>query len=122
MIYNQTLLRVIDNTGARLALCIRVLRKSPKSRGVVGDKITCVVKHIIPRKHVERGSIHPAVIVRDGKFCRRKDGTYTRFDKSACVLLNKKNLPWGTNIIGPVSRELRNKGFMKVISKATIAI
>lgn len=121
MIYTQSLLSVIDNTGARSALCIRVLKKAPLSRGVVGDIIICTIKHIIPGKRVKRGTIQKAVIVRDGKFRRRKDGTYTRFDKSACVLL-RKNLPWGTNIIGPVSRELRKKGFMKVISKATIAI
>jgi len=122
MVYHHSILRVIDNTGARLALCIRVLRKSPKSRGFVGDKIICTVKHIIPHKKAERGEIYRAVIVRDGKFLRRKQGMYTRFDKSACILLKKGNLPWGNNIIGPVSRELRKKGFMKVISKATLAL
>lgn len=123
MVYNQSLVQVIDNSGARSALCIRVLRKSPKSRGRVGDKIICVVKHIIPHKKVDRGSLQTAVIVRDGRFVRRKDGTLVRFDKSACIILNlRKNIPLGNKIMGPVSRDLRKKGLMKVISKASIAI
>jgi large subunit ribosomal protein L14 len=121
MVYAQTILRVIDNSGARLAMCIRVLGKGPRQRATVGDKIIVTLKAIIPHKRVKKGQLFTALVVRDNRNLRRKTGIQIKFDSTACVLM-KKNLPFARRIKGPVCRELRRQGFLKVISLASLAL
>lgn len=118
MIQPQTRLRVADNTGAKEVLCIRVLRGSNKRYGRVGDVIVGAVKEATPGGGVKKGEVVRAVVVRVAKEYRRHDGSYIRFDDNAAVLLNPQNNPRGTRIFGPVARELRDKGFMRIISLA----
>ena len=118
MIQMQTNLDVADNSGARMVQCIKVLGGSGRKTASVGDVIVVSIKEAIPRGRVKKGDIHRAVIVRTSKEVKRNDGTCIRFDKNAAVLVNKSNEPIGTRIFGPVTRELRNKGQMKIISLA----
>ncbi len=118
MIQMQTNLDVADNSGARRVMCIKVLGGSKRKFASVGDVIVVSVKEAIPRGRVKKGDVHRAVIVRTSKEIRRTDGSLIRFDTNAAVLINKQNEPIGTRIFGPVTRELRTKNFMKIISLA----
>ena len=118
MIQMQTNLDVADNSGARRVQCIKVLGGSKRKYASVGDIIVVSVKDAIPRGRVKKGDVHRAVVVRTAKEIRRADGTSIRFDRNAAVLINKTNEPIGTRIFGPVTRELRGKAFMKIISLA----
>ena len=118
MIQMQTNLEVADNSGARRVQCIKVLGGSKRKYASVGDVIVVSVKEAIPRGRVKKGDVHQAVIVRTAKEIRRADGTSIRFDSNAAVLINKQGEPIGTRIFGPVTRELRGKKFMKIISLA----
>ena len=118
MIQMQTQLEVADNSGARRVQCIKVLGGSKRMSAGVGDVIVVSVKEAIPRGRVKKGDIHRAVIVRTAKEIRRRDGTTIRFDSNAAVLINKQHEPIGTRIFGPVTRELRAKQFMKIVSLA----
>ena len=118
MIQMQTNLDVADNSGARRVMCIKVLGGSKRRVATVGDVIVVSVKEAIPRGRVKKGDVHQAVIVRTAKEIRRPDGSAIRFDRNAAVLINKQGEPIGTRIFGPVTRELRAKQFMKIISLA----
>ena len=118
MIQMQTNLDVADNSGARRVQCIKVLGASKRRTASVGDVIVVSIKEAIPRGKVKKGDVHQAVIVRTAKEIRRADGTSIRFDRNAAVLINKQGEPIGTRIFGPVTRELRAKKFMKIISLA----
>jgi len=117
MIQHRSMLQVADNTGAKKLMCIRVLGGYKKRYAQIGDVITCSVKEAAPRGLVKKSEIVHAVIVRQRKEKRRKDGTYIRFDENAVVIIDKKTKePKGTRIFGPIARELRVKGFKKIIS------
>ena len=118
MIQMQSNLEVADNSGARRIQCIKVLGGSGRKSAGVGDIIVVSIKEAIPRGRVKKGDVHRAVIVRTSKEVRRNDGSCIRFDKNAAVLVNKSNEPIGTRIFGPVTRELRGRKFMKIISLA----
>lgn len=118
MIQSETRLRVADNSGAKEVLCFKVLGGTRKRYARVGDIIVVTVKNAIPGGMVKKGDISRAVIVRTKKEIRRVDGSYVRFDDNAAVLLTGAGEPRGTRIFGPVARELREKGFMKIISMA----
>jgi len=118
MIQEETSLTVADNSGAKSIKCIRVLGGSDRRYAGVGDIIVVTVKSAIPGGAVKKGEVSRAVIVRTVKETRRKDGSYIKFDENAAVLINNQNEPKGTRIFGPVSRELREKHFMKIISLA----
>lgn len=118
MIQVESNLEVADNSGARRVQCIRVLGGTGRRFASVGDIIKVAVKEAIPRGRVKKGDVHDAVIVRTAKEIHRVDGTAIRFDKNAAVLINKTGEPIGTRIFGPVTRELRAKRFMKIISLA----
>ncbi len=114
----QSNLQVADNSGAQLVQCIKVLGGSHHNVASIGDVIVVSVKKAIPRGKVKKGDVYRAVIVRTAKEIHRKDGSSIRFDRNAAVLLNKQNEPIGTRIFGPVTRELRDTGFMKIVSLA----
>ena len=116
MIQMQSNLDVADNSGARRVQCIKVLGGSKRKYASVGDIIVVSVKEAIPRGRVKKGDIHRAVIVRTAKEIHRPDGSSIRFDRNAAVLINQAGEPIGTRIFGPVTRELRSKGYMKIIS------
>lgn len=119
MIQQETRLAVADNTGAQELLCIRVLGGSRRKYGHVGDVIVATVKEATPTAAVKKGDVVKAVIVRVAKEYRRPDGSYIRFDDNAAVVLDSAGInPRGTRIFGPVARELREKGFMKIVSLA----
>ena len=118
MIQNETRLKVADNTGAREILCIRVMGGSRRRYAGVGDIITATVKQANPQGSVKKGEVVTAVVVRTKSGVRRADGSLIRFDTNAAVLLTNKLEPIGTRIFGPVTRELRNVQFMKIISLA----
>ena len=118
MIQMQTNLDVADNSGARRVQCIRVLGGSRRKYASVGDIIVVSIKDAIPRGRVKKGEVMRAVVVRTAKDVRRTDGSSIRFDRNAAVLINKQGEPIGTRIFGPVTRELRAKGYMKIISLA----
>jgi large subunit ribosomal protein L14 len=118
MIQVESNLEVADNSGARRVQCIKVLGGSKRKYASVGDVIVVSVKEAIPRGRVKKGDVHRAVIVRTAKEVRRPDGSAIRFDRNAAVLINKQNEPIGTRIFGPVTRELRAKNHMKIISLA----
>ena len=118
MIQMQTNLEGADNSGARRVQCIKVLGGSKRKTASVGDIIVVSVKEAIPRGRVKKGDIHQAVIVRTAKQIHRNDGTSIKFDQNAAVLINKQGEPIGTRIFGPVTRELRARRFMKIISLA----
>ncbi len=117
MIQETTRLKVADNTGARTIMCIRVMGGSNRKYAAVGDIIIAAVKTAAPNSAVKKGEVVRAVVVRTAKEYGRSDGSYIRFDENAAVLLEKENTnPRGTRIFGPVGRELREKGFMKIVS------
>ncbi len=118
MIQSSTYLESADNTGAKKLFCIKVLGGSGRKYARLGDVIVVSVKEAIPSAKVSKGTIHKAVIVRVRKEQRRIDGSYVRFDNNAAVIINKDNEPVGTRVFGPIARELRLKGFMKIISLA----
>ena len=118
MIQTQSTLRVADNTGAKSIMCIKVLGRSKKQYARIGDIIKVSVKEAVPRGRVKKGEIYNAVVVRTAKGVRRIDGSLLKFDENAAVLLNNKLEPIGTRIFGPVTRELRNARFMKIVSLA----
>jgi large subunit ribosomal protein L14 len=118
MIQMQTLLTAADNSGARTLQCIKVLGGSHRRYAYVGDVIKVSVKDAIPRGKVKKGEVYDAVVVRTRHGVRRPDGSLIRFDGNAAVLLSNKLEPIGTRIFGPVTRELRNVQFMKIISLA----
>ena len=118
MIQMQTNLEVADNSGARRVQCIKVLGGSKRRSAGVGDIIVVSVKEAIPRGRVKKGDGHRAVIVRTASAIRRTDGSVIRFDGNAAVLINRQGEPIGTRIFGPVTRELRGKNFMKIVSLA----
>ena len=118
MIQMQTNLDVADNSGARRVQCIKVLGGSHRRTATIGDIIVVSVKEAIPRGRVKKGDVHQAVIVRTAKEIRRPDGSAIRFDRNAAVLINKQGEPIGTRIFGPVTRELRARKFMKIVSLA----
>ena len=118
MIQQESRLRIADNTGAKEILCIRVLGGSARRYGGVGDVIVASVKQTTPMSSVKKGEVVRAVIVRTAKKYGRPDGSYIRFDENAAVILDDHQNPRGTRIFGPVGRELRDKGFMKIVSLA----
>ncbi len=118
MIQMQSILRVADNTGARSIMCIKVLGGSKRKYASIGDIIKVSVKDAAPRGRVKKGEVYTAVVVRTAKGVRRADGSLIKFDSNAAVLLNNKLEPIGTRIFGPVTRELRNAQFMKIVSLA----
>jgi len=118
MIQMQTKLDIADNSGARKVQCIKVLGGSHRRYAGIGDIIKVSIKEAIPRGKVKKGDVYTAVVVRTAKGVRRKDGSTIRFDNNSAVLLNAKLEPIGTRIFGPVTRELRDKNFMKIISLA----
>jgi large subunit ribosomal protein L14 len=118
MIQMQSNLEVADNSGARRVQCIKVLGGSKRTSAGVGDVIVVSVKEAIPRGRVKKGEVHRAVIVRTRKDVHRTDGSSIRFDRNAAVLINAQGEPIGTRIFGPVTRELRGKNYMKIISLA----
>ena len=118
MIQMQTNLDVADNSGARRVMCIKVLGGSKRKYATIGDVIVVSVKEAIPRGRVKKGEVMKAVVVRISKDIKRPDGSIIRFDRNAAVLINKQGEPIGTRIFGPVTRELRARKFMKIISLA----
>jgi large subunit ribosomal protein L14 len=125
MIQQQTYLDIADNTGAKQAMCIKVLRGS-SSRGKfkrkvahIGDVVICAVKKALPAGEIKKGEIIRCVVVRTKQPTRRSDGSYVRFDHNAAVVIDKDNNPRGTRIFGAVARELREKNFMKIVSLAS---
>ena len=118
MIHVETNLEVADNSGARRVQCIRILGGSRRRSASIGDIIVVTVKEAIPRGRVKKGDIHKAVIVRTAKEINRSDGTSIRFDRNAAVLINPQGEPIGTRIFGPVTRELRGRSFMRIVSLA----
>ncbi len=118
MIQTETILNVADNSGAKKVLCIRVLGGTRKRYARIGDVIVVTVKEAIPHAKVKKGDVVKAVIVRTVKEIKRTDDTWIKFDENAAVILGASGEPVGTRIFGPVARELRNQGFMKIISLA----
>lgn len=118
MIQAQTRLKVADNTGAKEIMCIRVLGGSFRRSGNIGDVIIASVKKAIPGGVVKKGDVIKAVIVRTSKGLKRQDGTHINFDDNAAVIIDNQKQPKGTRIFGPIARELRDKGYMKIISLA----
>jgi len=118
VIQQETKLKIVDNTGGKEASCIKVLGGSGRRYATLGDIIVVSVTKATPRSSVEKGTVHKAVIVRTKKERKREDGTAVRFDDNACVLLDANKEPVGTRIFGPVGEELRDRGFMRLISLA----
>jgi len=118
MIQVETKLKVADNSGAKTVQCIKVLGGSKRKYARVGDVIVVSVKEAIPGSNVKKGSVQKAVVVRTVKEFGRKDGSFIRFSDNAAVVINDNGEPRGTRIFGPVARELREKGFMRIVSLA----
>jgi large subunit ribosomal protein L14 len=118
MIQQQTMLVISDNSGARKAMCIKVLGGTRRRYASVGDIVVVAIKDAIPNSAIKKGQVARAVIVRTKKEVRRKDGSYIRFDQNAAVIIDENKEPKGTRIFGPVARELRDKEFMKIVSLA----
>ncbi|MBI4977439.1 MAG: 50S ribosomal protein L14 [Spirochaetes bacterium] len=118
MIQTLSRLAVADNTGIKLLKCIKVLGGTRRRYASVGDVIVCSIKDLLPTSSFEKGGIVKAVIVRTKKEIKRSDGSYIRFDENAAVVIDDKLEPRGKRIFGPVARELRDKGFMKIVSLA----
>ena len=118
MIQQESRLVVADNSGAKEALCIRVLGGTRKRYASVGDVIVVAIKSVIPASDVKKGAVSKAIIVRTKKEIRRPDGSYIRFDENAAVIIRDDKSPRGTRIFGPVARELRDAKFMKIVSLA----
>jgi len=122
MVRVQSVLKVVDNSGARFAQCIRVLAKAPKKPGKIGDIIIISVKRATPNKKIKKSTVQRGVIVRAATNLVRLDGSRIRFDQTTVVLLNKLSLPLGTRVFGPVCKELRDRKFVKILSLATLSI
>lgn len=118
MIQVQTMLNIADNSGARKAMCIKVLGGTRRKYATVGDEIVVAVKSATPGGKVKKGSVEHAVIVRTAKEIRRPDGSYIRFSDNAAVIIDERHDPKGTSIFGPVARELREHHYMKIVSLA----
>ena len=118
MIQVETRLNVADNSGAKLAECIKVLGGSKRRYASIGDIIVVAIKEALPVSSIKKGTVEKAVVVRVSKEYRRKDGTYVRFDDNACVIIDDNKNPKGKRIFGPVARELRDYDYMKIISLA----
>lgn len=118
MIQTETRLKVADNSGAKELLCIRILGGTSRKYAGVGDIIVCAVKDATPGGVVKKSDVVKAVIVRTSQGIRRVDGSYVKFDQNAAVIIKDDKTPVGTRIFGPVARELRDKGFMKIVSLA----
>ena len=118
MIQQETRLKVADNTGAKEVLCFKVLGGSRRKYASIGDQIVITVKNALPGGMVKKGEVHRAVVVRTRKEISRPDGSRIRFDENAAVLLDSAGEPRGTRIFGPVARELRESGFMRIVSMA----
>ncbi|MBI1380117.1 MAG: 50S ribosomal protein L14 [Planctomycetaceae bacterium] len=118
MIQMQTMLDVADNTGAKRAMCIKVLGGTHRRYAGLGDIVICTVKRAIPGSELKAGTVVRGVVVRVRKNTRRKDGSYVRFDKNALVIIDAEGNPKGTRIFGAVARELRDRNFMKIVSLA----
>jgi large subunit ribosomal protein L14 len=118
MIQQQTMLTIADNSGARRAMCIKVLGGARRRYARVGDIVVVAIKDAIPRGQVKKGDVVRAVVVRTKKEYRRRDGSYIRFDDNAAVIINELQEPQATRIMGPVARELRDRRFTKLISLA----
>jgi len=118
MIQQESRLKIADNSGAREILTIKVLGGTGRKYASIGDLIVCTVKQATPGGQVKKGEVLRAVIVRTKREIRRKDGSYIKFDDNAAVLIKDDKSPRGTRIFGPVARELREKGFMKIVSLA----
>jgi large subunit ribosomal protein L14 len=118
MIQAQTILNVADNTGAKSCMCIKVLGGSRRRYAAAGDVIVVAIKEASPRGTVKKKAVERAVIVRTRNLTRRKDGSGVRFDDNACVIIDGNGEPKGTRVFGPVVRELRARGFQKIISQA----
>ncbi|MBH50131.1 MAG: 50S ribosomal protein L14 [Candidatus Marinimicrobia bacterium] len=118
MIQQETRLKVADNTGAKEVLCFKVLGGSKRRYAFVGDLVVVTVKKALPNGMVKKGQVLKAVVVRTKKEIRRRDGSYIRFDDNAAVLLTEVGEPRGTRIFGPIARELRETGYMKIVSMA----
>ena len=118
MVQMQTYLNVADNSGAKRVQCIKVLGGSKRVIAGVGDVVVVAVKDALPNAAIKKGDVQRAVIVRTKKEYRRPDGTYIRFDDNACVIIDGSMNPRGKRIFGPVARELRESGFMKIVSLA----
>lgn len=119
MLQQESRLKVADNSGARELLIIRVLGGSKVKTGNIGDVVVGTIKNAIPSSSVPAGKVVKAVIVRSRQGVRRKDGSYIKFDDNACVIINNDKNPVGTRIFGPVAREIRDAGYMKIISLAS---
>ena len=119
MIQQETRLKVADNSGAKEVLCFKILGGSKRRYASIGDLIVVTVKNAIPGGTVKKGDVTRAVVVRTRKEVRRRDGAYIRFDDNAAVLLTSAGEPRGTRIFGPVARELRDSGYMKIVSMAS---
>ena len=118
MIQQESMLKIADNSGAKRALCIRVLGGSRRRYARIGDRVVVTIKDAVPNAPVKRGEVMEAVVVRTAKEMRRRDGTHIRFDDNAAVLINAQKEPRGTRIFGPVGRELREKRYMRIVSLA----
>ena len=118
MIQSETRLKVADNTGAKEVLCFKVLGGSGRKYASIGDMVVITVKKALPGGMVKKGEVHRAVVVRTRKELNRRDGSLIRFDENAAVLLNSAGEPRGTRIFGPVARELRDSGYMRIVSMA----
>jgi large subunit ribosomal protein L14 len=118
MIQVETRLTVADNSGAKEVLCIKVLGGSKRRYASVGDVIVVSIKEAMPKGKVKKGDVHRAVVVRTRQAIKRNDGTLINFDRNAAVLINKQGEPIGSRIFGPVTRELRGSGYMKIVSLA----
>ncbi|MDY7027850.1 MAG: 50S ribosomal protein L14 [Sediminispirochaetaceae bacterium] len=118
MIQMQSYLNVADNSGAKKVQCVKVLGGSKRKTAGIGDVIVVAVKDALPNAQIKKGDVQRAVIVRTKKEHRRPDGTYIRFDDNACVIIDTNQNPKGKRIFGPVARELREDGYMKIISLA----
>ena len=118
MIQVETRLNVADNSGAKLAECIKVLGGSGRRYASIGDVIVVAIKEALPLSTIKKGTVEKAVVVRVSKEYRRKDGTYVRFDDNACVIIDDNKNPKGKRIFGPVARELRDYDYMKIVSLA----
>lgn len=122
MIQAESRLRVVDNTGAKEALCIKVLGGSKRRYASVGDVIVVSIKEALPQGTIKKKSVQKAVVVRVAAEIRREDGTYVRSDDNACVIINEDGEPKGTRVFGPVFRELKSKGYQKILSLAAEVI
>lgn len=118
MIQQESVLKVADNSGAKLVKCIKVLGGSHRRYAGVGDIVVVSTRQVLPNGPIKKGTVMKGVIVRQAKEYRRKDGSYIRFDDNAIVIIDANNNPKGTRVFGPVARELREKDFMKIVSLA----